>query len=87
MGILCIFSIQTKLLFKGSSENCRKQTKLHFLHIFILKFGCPDKKREIMFKQAKIKPVFQDEVVFANINSSNFYIPNLALTLHDKKCS
>lgn len=69
--ILCIISMQTKLLFKGSSENW--QTKLHFLQVFILKFCSPDKKREIIFKQAKIKPVFLDEVVFANINSSNFY--------------
>lgn len=33
-----------------------------------------------MFKQAKIKPVFLDEVVFASINSSNFYTASRTLT-------
>lgn len=87
-GILRIFSMQRRLLFKGSSENSDRLNcmVLNRPGQSFLKFGCPDKKREIIFKQAKINPVFLDEVVFVNIKNSNFYIPNSALISHDKKC-
>lgn len=60
VGILHIFSMQTRLLFKGSSEN---SARLNFVVLngpgqSFLKFSFPDKKREIMLKQAKIKSCF-----------------------------
>jgi len=59
-GILRIFLMQTRPLFKGSSENSDRLncTVLNRPGQSFLKFVCPDRKREIMFKQAKIKSSF-----------------------------
>lgn len=58
--VLHIFSMKTRLPFKGLSENLGRLNCMVLKRPGqnLLKFGCSNKKREIMFKKAKIKSCF-----------------------------